>query len=104
MQSFGSGYGGYRPGGIEELGLRERISKLTVSVLPDFFFDRLVLVPSLTNLFRQIELKAASGGGNLRGLIQTEVRGGNATNIAFALSSLSARTNLYCVGNSVTRA
>jgi ribokinase len=104
MQSLESDYGGHCPGGIEELGLRERISKLTVSVLPDFYFDRIVLVPSLRNLFRQIELKAASGGGNLRGLIQTEVRGGNATNLAFALSSLSARTNLYCVGNAVTRA
>lgn len=55
-------------------------------------------------MFRQIELKATSGGGNLRGLVQTEVKGGNATNLAYALSSLSVRTNLYCVGNSLTRA
>lgn len=86
------------------MGIREKISKLTVSVLPDFYFDRIILVPSVRSLFRQIELKAASGGGNLRGLAQTEVKGGNATNLAYALSSLSARTNLYCVGNSLTRA
>ena len=86
------------------MGIRERVSKLTVSVLPDFYFDRIILVPSLRNLFRQVHLKAASGGGNLRGLTQTEIIGGNATNLAFALSSLSARTNLYCVGNALTRA
>ena len=89
---------------MEALGLRERISDFRVSVLPDFYFDRIVRVPSFRNLIRQVELKAASGGGNLRGLFQTEVKGGNATNLAYALSSLSARTNLYCVGNSLTRA
>ena len=86
------------------MGLRKRISDLRVSVLPDFYFDRIVRVPSFRDLIRQVELKAASGGGNLRGLFQTEVKGGNATNLAYALSSLSARTNLYCVGNSLTRA
>jgi ribokinase len=86
------------------LGLRKRISDLVVSVLPDFYFDRIVRVPSFRNLIRQVELKGASGGGNLRGLSQAEVKGGNATNLAYALSSLSARTNLYCVGNSLARA
>jgi ribokinase len=86
------------------LALRERVSKFTVSILPDFYFDRIILIPSARNVFRQIELKAASGGGNVRGLGQTEVKGGNAANLAYALSSLSARTNLFCVGNSLTRA
>ncbi len=84
--------------------LQERISKLNVSVLPDFFLDRIVSVPSIRNLFRRVESKAAAGGGNLRGLVQTEIPGGNAGNLAFALSSLSARTTLYCVGNAITRA
>jgi len=86
------------------LSLRKRISDLMVSVLPDFYFDRIVRVPSFRNLSEQVELKAASGGGNLRGFLQTEVKGGNATNLAYALSSLSVRTSLYCVGNSLTRA
>lgn len=88
----------------EALGLRKMISDLTVSVLPDFYFDRIVRIASFRNLIKQVEVKAASGGGNLRGLFQREVKGGNATNLAYALSSLSARTNLYCVGNSLTRA
>ena len=33
------------------------------------------------------------------GVSQTEIRGGNATNLAFALSSLSAKAQLYCVGD-----
>src|SRR5208282_407413 len=51
------------------------ISKLEVSVLPDFFLDRLVSVPSLKQLFRRVELKAAAGGGNLRGFSQIERTG-----------------------------
>jgi ribokinase len=86
------------------LGMRERVSRFTVSVLPDFFLDRIIPVTSLHKLFRQIEVKGASGGGNLRGVAQTEIIGGNAANLAFALSSLSAKTNLFCVGNAFTQA
>jgi ribokinase len=86
------------------LRLLERISRLKVSVLPDFFADRILKVPSIQRLSRQVILKANAGGGSLRGLSQTEIRGGNATNLAFALSSLSVRTRLYCVGDNLTRA
>lgn len=75
-------------------------SKLSVSVLPDFFFDRIISVPSIQDLTRRIGLKAQAGGGSLRGLKQVEMRGGNATNLAFAMSSLSARTTLYVVADS----
>jgi ribokinase len=78
-------------------------SKLKVSVLPDFYFDRIISVPSFKHLFRQVELKGASGGGNLRGFSQIERRGGNATNLAYALASMSVRTRLYCVGNEHTQ-
>lgn len=84
--------------------LREQISKLKISVLPDFFLDRIISIPFPRNLLRRVELKAAAGGGSLRGFDQTEVLGGNAGNLAFALSSLSARTTLYCVGDPMTRA
>ena len=79
--------------------LSRRASKLTVSVLPDFFFDRILWVPSLTRLFADATAKAAAGGGNLRGYSQNEIRGGNATNLAFALASLSVNARLYCVGD-----
>jgi len=73
-------------------------------VLPDFFADRIVTVPFIQRLRRQLVQKAVAGGGNLRGLAQMEMRGGNAANLAFALSSLSVKTRLYCVGNNLTRA
>jgi ribokinase len=79
------------------------VSDLIVSVLPDFYFDRMISVPSFKQLFRQVELKATSGGGNLRGFSQVELRGGNATNLAYALASLSVRTRLYCVGDEHTQ-
>lgn len=83
--------------------LSREISKLTVTVLPDYFLDRIISVPSLDELFQQTRLKAASGGGNLRGFPQTDIRGGNASNLAFALASLSVRTTLYCVGDERTQ-
>jgi len=84
--------------------LAPRVQKLRVSVLPDFFLDRIISVPSLTALFKEAKAKAAAGGGNLRGYSQTEVHGGNATNLAFALATLSARTRLYCIGDVLTHA
>ncbi|MGP8069814.1 MAG: PfkB family carbohydrate kinase [Candidatus Bathyarchaeia archaeon] len=85
------------------MSFSRKVSDLKVSVLPDFFFDRIISVPSLKHLFRQVELKAASGGGNLRDFSQTELRGGNATNLAYALASLSVKTRLYCVGDEHTQ-
>ena len=81
------------------MGFSRKVSKFKVSVLPDFYFDRIVSVPSFRRLFRQVELKGASGGGNLRGFSQIERRGGNATNLAYGLASLSVNTRLYCVGD-----
>jgi len=85
-------------------GLRKKIENLRVSVLPDFYFDRIISLPSLNHFFMRTRKKAASGGGNLRGFLQTEVKGGNATNLAFALASLSVKTNLYCIGDELTQA
>jgi ribokinase len=84
--------------------LERGVSELKVSVLPDFFLDRIIQVPSLDKLFKQAEAKATVGGGNLRGYSQTEVRGGNATNLAFALAALPVRTTLYCVGDALAEA
>lgn len=79
--------------------LERQLSSFTVSVLPDFFFDRILPLPSLRGLFKQAEAKAAAGGGSLRGYGQTEIRGGNASNLAVALAALSVNTRLYCIGD-----
>jgi ribokinase len=60
----------------------------------DFFVDRLVHTSSLRGLTRQVGAKAAEGGGGLHGIRQSEIRGGNAVNLAHALASLGLRTLL----------
>lgn len=80
------------------------VSQLRVSVLPDFFLDRIISVPSFSRFLKQTDTKAAAGGGSLRGYSQKELHGGNATNLAYGLASLSVRTTLYCVGDVYARA
>jgi sugar/nucleoside kinase (ribokinase family) len=68
--------------------------KFDVAVMHDYFVDRLVHVPSLSGATRMISRKAAAGGGGLHGVVQEEVRGGNAVNLAHALARLGLRTLL----------
>ncbi len=60
----------------------------------DYFVDRLVHVGSLGRLTRSVEAKVAEGGGGLHGIRQSEIRGGNAVNLAHALGRLGLRTLL----------
>ena len=65
-----------------------------VAVLHDYFVDRLLEAKSLRELTRKTLSKAATGGGGLHGIRQTELRGGNAVNLAHALGRLGLRTLL----------
>jgi ribokinase len=60
----------------------------------DYFVDRLVHVRSLQGLNDMVSDKEASGGGGLHGISQSEIRGGNAVNLAHALARLGMRTLL----------
>ena len=55
------------------------------TTLADVFIDRIVKVPDLDKLVTDAKAKSAVGGGSIRGIKQTEIVGGNATNIAYAL-------------------
>jgi ribokinase len=68
--------------------------RFDVAVMHDFFVDRLVHVDSLAELNRVVRRKAAKGGGGLHGIRQSEIRGGNAVNLAHALAKLGLRTLL----------
>jgi len=62
-----------------------------VVVLPDFFLDRLVsLAWNVSDFSKLIEGVAKRKGGSIDGVSQTEIRGGNAINVASALSNLGA--------------
>lgn len=72
-----------------------------ICVMVDFFVDRFVRVENLERLMTLMRNKRRQGGGSVRGINQTEVKGGNAVNIAYALGNLRANVNLLAVANSL---
>jgi len=68
--------------------------KFDAAVMHDFFVDRLVHVKSLRGSLEAITAKAREGGGGVHGVMQEEVCGGNAVNLARALGRLGLRTLL----------
>ena len=81
----------------------ERLPKSgSISVMPDFFVDRLVRVESLDELFAAMKSKSIkSGGGSIRGVSQNEVKGGNAVNLAYSLGKFGAFVNLVAIADSL---
>ncbi len=59
-----------------------------VAVMHDFFVDRIVRPSNPRKLFRIADSKARAGGGSVHGIVQEDVRGGNAVNLAHALARL----------------
>lgn len=82
--------------------MARRIKSLKpVVVMHDFFIDRIVRLndPNLDRLFSAATSKIEAGGGSIRGIEQAEIRGGNAVNVAYALSRLGARTCLITIAD-----
>ncbi len=66
--------------------------KFKVVVMPDFFLDRFVIYPGDVETFSKSVAEVAERlGGNIHGVKQTELRGGNAANTAAALATLGAK-------------
>jgi ribokinase len=75
----------------------------TISVLPDYFVDRFVEIQSIDDLITAIKRKSLeAGGGSLRGIPQSEVKGGNAVNLAYALGKFGARVNLLAIAEGLS--
>jgi len=71
---------------------RAKVRKFNVVVMPDFFIDRLVTYSGEVEQFsKAIAEVAGRFGGNIHGIKQMELRGGNAANTAAALGALGAR-------------
>ncbi len=63
--------------------------ELKVAVMPDFFIDRFVIYQGdLKRFSAEVAKVAERRGGNVHGVKQMELRGGNAANTAAALASL----------------
>jgi len=71
---------------------RAKPQRFNVVVMPDFFIDRLVTYSGEVEQFSQTMAEVAGRlGGNVHGVKQLELRGGNAANTAAALAALGAK-------------
>jgi len=70
----------------------------SVVVLNDFFLDRIIKIRDLGKLYNQI-LEKSRLGGSIRGIPQTDIKGGNATNVAYALAKLGCPVSLITVAD-----
>ena len=78
--------------------LNEKPKKLTAVVMPDFFHDRLIHLDCDAAHFSSIIADVAKRkGGSIDGIAQTDIRGGNAINMASALAALGTEvTPIVC--------
>src|SRR6185437_10329202 len=67
-------------------------------VLNDFFLDRIIKIQNLDDLYKQI-LEKSKLGGSIRGIPQTDLKGGNATNVAYALARLGCPVSLITIAD-----
>ena len=77
---------------------QKKHTECKVAVLPDFFLDRLInLNYNPVEFSRLIRRVAKRKGGSIDGVLQTDLRGGNATNVASALANLGVNvTPIVC--------
>ena len=78
--------------------LEKNPKECKVIVMPDFFLDRLINLEWGTDEFSGLVANVAKRkGGSIDGILQTDLRGGNAINVASALASLGVKvTPIVC--------
>ena len=78
--------------------LQQKPKECKAVVMPDFFLDRLINLDSDTDEFSRLVSKVAERkGGSVDGIPQTDMRGGNAINVASALAHLDVNvTPVVC--------
>lgn len=85
------------------MGIIEKLKHLSIVgsivVMPDFFVDRIVRLESKEKLFDALTEKAERGGGSIRGVPMTDVKGGNAVNAAYSLARLGMKVTLFTVAD-----
>ncbi|SRR5579883_821913 len=69
-----------------------------VVVLNDFFLDRIISVSDVGSFYGQI-MEKINFGGSIRDIPQRDIKGGNATNVAFALARLGCPVSLVTVSD-----
>jgi len=70
-----------------------------VTVMPDFFIDRVIKVQDLPGFIDTVRKKIDVGGGSIRGLSSIDIKGGNAVNVAYCLARLGLKVELFTVAD-----
>lgn len=78
--------------------LEQKKHQIKVTVLPDFFLDRIISLDWTAQDFSNLLIAVAKRkGGSIDRVPQTDLRGGNAINVASALANLDAKvTPIVC--------
>ena len=71
----------------------------SIVVMPDFFVDRIIWLESKEKLFDALTEKAKRGGGSIRDVSTTDIKGGNAVNVAYCLAKLGIKVALFTVAD-----
>lgn len=79
----------------------ENLKLNSIVVLNDFFLDRIIKIQNLDDLYKQI-LEKSKLGGSIRGIPQTDLKGGNATNVAYALARLGCPVSLITIADKIS--
>ena len=74
----------------------------SIVVMHDFSVDRIIKLESKTQLIDSLSEKANARGGIIReGVTTTDVKGGNAVNLAYSLAKLGLNITLFTVADAV---
>lgn len=74
---------------------------IKIIVLPDFFLDRVIQILDMDYFIDILENKIKVGGGSVRGFHTSEIKGGNAVNVAYCLAKLGVKVDLFTVADKV---
>ena len=69
----------------------------SITVLHDFFIDRIIKIENIEEFFVLIKEKTKYGGGSIRGIATTQFEGGNSVNIAYCLGKLGFDVDLFTI-------
>jgi ribokinase len=86
---------------IKLVDIRETRDQPQVTILPDFFVDRIIEVSDYPVFINDIPKKIIAGGGSMRGYSSVDIKGGNAVNMAYSLAKLDVRVELFTIADEI---
>jgi ribokinase len=86
---------------IKLVDIRETRDQPQVTILPDFFVDRIIEVLDYPVFINDMPKKIIAGGGSMRGYSSVDIKGGNAVNMAYSLAKLDVRVELFTIADEI---